>query len=158
MPRVLAQDPDARLIVIGSDPPPAHTLPDFGGAVEIRGFVADLSGPLTTCAVFVCPILAGSGIRVKLLEAFASGIPCVSTRIGAEGISATDGDLCALGDSPEEFSRRIVDLLADETAATEMARRALDYVVRERDIARMISRLEATYRRLLASKADSAAS
>jgi GT2 family glycosyltransferase/glycosyltransferase involved in cell wall biosynthesis len=158
MPLVLGREPEAKLIVIGSDPPPAHTIPDLGGAVEIHGFVADLAEPLTRYSVFVCPILSGSGIRVKLLEAFASGIPCVSTRIGAEGISAIDGEVCALADSPLEFAQRIVALLSDEDCATAMAGRARDYVMRERNIVEMAKRLEATYRRLLASKARSAAS
>ncbi len=158
LPLVLSREPGARLIVIGSDPPPAHTIPDHGGAVEIHGFVPDLAEAFTKYALFVCPILSGSGIRVKLLEAFASGIPCVSTRIGAEGISSADGDICALGDSPAEFSERVVALLSDEAAATAMARRARDYVAKERNIAEMVTRLEATYRRLLASKTRSAAS
>jgi O-antigen biosynthesis protein len=50
-------------------------------------------------AVFVCPMLSGSGVRVKLLEAFAAGIPVVSTAIGAEGLAAEDGRFCALADS-----------------------------------------------------------
>ena len=57
-------------------------------AIELRGFVEDVREPLARYAVFVCPILSGSGMRVKLLEAFAAGIPVVSTRIGAEGLAA----------------------------------------------------------------------
>jgi glycosyltransferase involved in cell wall biosynthesis len=158
MPLVLSQDSEARLIVIGSDPPPTHTIPDFSGAVEIKGFVPDVSEAMAQYSLFICPILSGSGIRVKLLEAFASGIPCVSTRVGAEGISTVDGEYCGLGDEPEEFARRVVELLGDEQAATAMAQRARDYVARERDIAEMTKRLEVTYRRSLASKARSGAS
>ncbi len=158
MPLVQAREPEARLTVIGSDPPAAHTLPDFGGAVEIKGFVEDMSQAMAQYSLFVCPILSGSGIRVKLLEAFASGIPCVSTRIGAEGISSQDGEYCGLGDTPEEFAERVIELLEDEQAASAMAQRALEYVARERDIVEMTRRLEATYRRWLTSKVLPAAS
>lgn len=158
MPLVLQHSPQARLIVIGSDPPPAHTIPDFGGAVEVKGFVEDVKEAMTTYAVFICPILAGSGIRVKLLEAFASGIPCVSTAVGAEGIPSEDGEFCALASSPEQFARHVVELLTDESKATAMAARARKYVEAHHDIEEMTRRLEATYRRLIASKSLPAAS
>ncbi len=58
----------------------------------------DVREPLSRYAVFVCPILSGSGMRVKLLEAFAAGIPVVSTTLGAEGLTSKDGDICALAD------------------------------------------------------------
>ena len=57
-------------------------------------------------AVFVCPILSGSGVRVKLLEAFAAGIPAVSTTIGAEGLAETDGEFCLLRTRAEGFAER----------------------------------------------------
>ncbi|MBA4182241.1 MAG: glycosyl transferase, partial [Anaerolinea sp.] len=110
MPAVAAKDPAARLVVIGSDPPPAHTLPTFEGRVEILGFVPDIREALGRYAVFICPILGGSGVRVKLLEAFASGIPSVSTRIGAEGLGGRDGEVCRLADDPAAFAQAILDL------------------------------------------------
>ena len=67
------------------------------------------------------PILSGSGVRVKLLEAFAAGIPVVSTRLGAEGLAAKDGEICALADDPQDFAERVVDLLRDPRKAAEMA-------------------------------------
>ena len=100
LPRVLQRSLQARLVIVGADPPPKHSLPDFGESVELRGFVEDVREPLSRYAVFVCPILSGSGMRVKLLEAFAAGIPVVSTTLGAEGLTAKDGDICALADSP----------------------------------------------------------
>ena len=103
LPLVLQRSPDARLIIVGADPPPRHSLPYLGDAIELRGFVEDVREPLSRYAVFVCPILSGSGMRVKLLEAFAAGIPVVSTTLGAEGLTATDGDICALADTAEEF-------------------------------------------------------
>src|SRR5581483_3411822 len=96
MPHILEDEPYARLLVVGSDPPPAHAYGDLGDHLELMGFVEDANSVMQRCAVFVCPILSGSGVRVKLLEAFASGIPVVSTRIGAEGLATTDGEYCLL--------------------------------------------------------------
>ncbi|MCC6590970.1 MAG: glycosyltransferase [Bryobacterales bacterium] len=149
---VLAECPDARLIVIGSDPPPRYSLPDFGDAIELRGYVDDIQAPLTECAVFVCPILSGSGVRVKLLESFASGIPVVSTRIGAEGLASKDGEICRLADDPREFARAILDLFANPGEAEAMARRARAEVERNWDMPVLTQALVKEYSRIVASK------
>lgn len=144
-PRVRAEEPRARLTVIGSDPPPPHSLPD-AEAIDLIGFVEDVREPLKRYSVFVCPILSGSGVRVKLLEAFAAGIPVVSTRLGAEGLAKKDGDLCALADDPATFAAHIVKLLRDPETAAQMAERARTDVVSTRDMRVMTERLVECYR------------
>ena len=62
-------------------------MPITPANLEMLGYVEDIREPLAKYAVFVCPILSGSGVRVKLLEAFAAGIPVVSTTVGAEGLA-----------------------------------------------------------------------
>jgi glycosyltransferase involved in cell wall biosynthesis len=152
MPAILETEPRARLLIAGSDPPAAYTIPDFGGAVELLGFVADVRDVLARYSVFVCPILTGSGVRVKLLEAFAAGIPVVSTYLGAEGLSAQDGEVCALADRPGDFAAHAVRLLDHPAEAEALARRACDYVAAHRDMAVITRELERTYRLALSSK------
>jgi glycosyltransferase involved in cell wall biosynthesis len=152
MREVLGARPTAKLVVMGSEPPPRHSLPDFGDSLELRGFVNDVHAPLRDYAVFVCPILSGSGVRVKLLEAFAAGIPVVSTRIGAEGLAMEDGQICRLADDPKEFAAAIISLFDDPDAAAEMARRAREYVVTRRDMRVMTEKLELSYRTALRTK------
>jgi O-antigen biosynthesis protein len=145
---ILADRPDTRLILIGSDPPPKHSLSPEWRNVELVGFVDDVRTPLSQYAVFICPILSGSGVRVKLLEGFAAGIPTVSTRLGAEGLTVSDGDLCGLADDPVSFARWVVRLLGDpEGEAAEMARRARAYVEDQRDMRRITERLVECYRK-----------
>lgn len=143
-PQVRAAESRVRLIVIGSDPPPRHSLPE-DEAIELVGFVEDVREPLGRYSLFICPILSGSGIRVKLLEAFAAGIPVVSTRIGAEGLADADGEICALADEPAAFANAILKLLADSTAAQQMAARARAQVVAQRDMRKMTQRLVESY-------------
>lgn len=152
MPRVLELEPAARLYVAGSDPPAGYTIPDLGGAVELIGFIPDVREALGRYAVFACPILSGSGVRVKLLEAFASGIPCVSTRLGAEGLARQDGEICLLADDPAEFAQKIVELFRRPDLGRELAERARDYVRRNHDAALLAARLADHYRELLARK------
>ncbi|MGH9558016.1 MAG: glycosyltransferase [Bryobacteraceae bacterium] len=145
LPRVRSKEPRARLIVIGSDPPPRHSLPE-ADAIELAGFVEDVREPLSRYSLFVCPILSGSGVRVKLLEAFAAGIPVVSTRLGAEGLAAKDGEICALADDPELFAERVVHLMQNPVKAAELARRARAEVVAKRDMRAITGRLVESYR------------
>ena len=86
------------------------------------------------------------------LEAFASGIPVVSTRLGAEGLADRDGEICALADQPAEFARRVVDLLRNPQKAADMAARAREEVVAKRDIRRMTQRLVECYQVEVARK------
>src|SRR5260370_40072405 len=104
MPHILARRPRARVVVIGSDPPPKWAFADLGEALEFQGFVEDIREALARYAAFVCPILNGSGVRVKLLEAFAAGIPAVSTYIGAEGLARKHCEVCLLADYPAQFA------------------------------------------------------
>jgi GT2 family glycosyltransferase len=151
LPRVLERHPDARLVVVGSEPPPRHVLPP-SPAIELRGFVEDIREPLARYAVFVCPVLSGSGVRVKLLEAFAAGIPVISTRLGAEGVARNDGEFCALADEPESFAARICDLFNRPAEGAAMAARARAEVEDNWDAARATRRLVSSYIQTLHAK------
>jgi len=152
MPLILAEEPKARLVVVGSDPPPEHTYADYAGHMEMVGFVEDVREPLARCSVFVCPILSGSGVRVKLLEAFAAGIPVVSTKVGAEGLAVKDGEFCALADEPAEFAGRVLALLRDPESAAALAERARAEVVENWDMAAITRKLVDSFRDLAREK------
>jgi glycosyltransferase involved in cell wall biosynthesis len=152
MPHILAARPKARLVVIGPDPPPPHAFPNLGDAIECLGFVEDIREALARYAVFVCPILSGSGVRVKLLEAFAAGIPAVSTYVGAEGLARKDGELCLLADDPQEFAQKTLWLFDNPEKAAELAARARQEVVANWDMAVLTRRLESSYREVLQAK------
>ena len=152
LPLVLARQPGARLVIAGSDPPPDHTYADYAANMEMLGSVEDVREPLGRYAVFVCPILSGSGVRVKLLEAFAAGIPAVSTVIGAEGLALKDGEFCALADDPAGFAGRILALFEDPCGAAEMAKRARCEVESNWDMAAITRKLVNGYRDLVEAK------
>ena len=144
-PLIRAQEPRARLVVVGSDPPPRHSLRE-SEAIDLIGFVEDVQEPLRRYGLFMCPILSGSGVRVKLLEAFAAGIPVVSTRLGAEGLAEKDGEICALADDPQGFANHVLALLADPTRARQMAARARTEIETRRDMRVMTERMVESYR------------
>jgi O-antigen biosynthesis protein len=152
LPLVVNRCPEARLVVVGSDPPPRHFLPNsVAPYVELRGFVDDVREPLYECSVFVCPILSGSGMRVKLLEAFAAGIPVVSTTVGAEGLAET-GDTCLVADSPEDFAASILRLFDSPGEAANLAQRARALVESKFDMRIMTHALVESYRAAVRAK------
>lgn len=81
--------------------------------VEVTGPVADAVVELARAAVAVVPLLAGSGTRLKILEAWAAGRAVVSTTIGAAGLAAQDGRDILLRDDPEAFADAVTALLAN---------------------------------------------
>ncbi|MCX6587117.1 MAG: glycosyltransferase [Acidobacteria bacterium] len=150
-PLLVDARPTVQLIIIGSDPPPRHSLPNLGH-IELIGFVDDVRDALARYALFICPILTGSGVRVKLLEAYAAGMPVVSTTVGAEGLAHHDGDTCALADEPPAFAERILRLLADPAQAAALAERARAEVVAHWDMATITRQLAETYREAVREK------
>jgi polysaccharide biosynthesis protein PslH len=91
-PQVLAQQPAARLVIVGRRPPAGlvqrvAALP----AVQLHANVADVRPFLATCGVMAVPLRIGGGSRLKILEALACGLPVVATRVGAEGLSLQPG-------------------------------------------------------------------
>jgi GT2 family glycosyltransferase/glycosyltransferase involved in cell wall biosynthesis len=158
LPQILRSQPGAKLVVAGSDPPPSHTYADYAANLEMLGYVDDVRLPLSQYAIFVCPILSGSGVRVKLLEAFAAGIPVVSTVVGAEGLTAKDGEFCALAGDAAGFAERALALLEDPAAAAAMARRARLEVEANWDMAAITRKLAAGYGELVKRKRTTSSS
>ena len=153
LPHIVEKYPQTRLIVAGADPPPIEALGDKTGRVELPGLVPDIRPVLGSKAVFICPIRSGSGVRVKLLEAFAAGIPVVSTYIGAEGLARRNGEFCLLADDPVDFANRVIELFDDPQKGLDLAHAARDEITANWDMPAMTDRLVASYRRALRAKA-----
>ena len=146
LPRILEREREATLVIVGSDLPSWLSHLAANPNVRLTGFVKDIRSPLEENAVFVCPVLSGSGIRVKLLEAFAAGIPVVSTTLGAEGLATASGHVCELADTPEAFASAIFRLFSEPDYARQLALRARREVETRRDSHKMTSKLERVYR------------
>jgi glycosyltransferase involved in cell wall biosynthesis len=157
LPIIVERCPQAKLLVAGSDPLPRHAYHDPLGAIEMLRFVEDIQPLFAQAAVFVCPIRSGSGVRVKLLEAFAAGIPVVSTRVGAEGLAHDNGQFCSLSDEPEEFARQVLEIFDHPELGAQMAARARAEVETNWDMEVITGRLLESYRLALAEKRATAA-
>lgn len=119
--RVRAAVPDARFVVVGARPPAdLVALHDPARGIEIRGYVDDIGPLLAEAAATVVPTRAGSGMRVKILEAMAMGLPIVTTTVGAEGIAVVSERHLLVADEPEAFADAAVRLLTDADLRTRL--------------------------------------
>lgn len=123
-PRVLAALPQARLVVAGARPDCLASYEKKPRGVTFTGFVDDLGKLYGEATAVCCPVLYGSGTRVKIVEAAAYGKPVVSTTIGAEGIELRDGEEILLRDDPGSFAEACIRLLTDHALAARVGRRA----------------------------------
>lgn len=119
-PRVRAAFPAATLIITGSTQGVDTAALRVPG-VELTGFVPDISHMYATSDVVICPYRIGGGTRLKILEALASGVPLVSTAIGAEGIALNHEAHALIADSPAAFAAAIIRLCRDGGLASRLA-------------------------------------
>jgi len=89
---------------------------------------------------------------VKLLEAFASGIPVVSTYVGAEGLARTDGEFCFLADDPQGFADRVIELFTHPERGEQLAAAARAEIMANWDMPAITEKLVASYRAALQKK------
>lgn len=120
---VRQQVPDARVTIVGKNPPPEVLALAAMQNVEVAGNVRDVVPYFRSAHVLAVPLEAGGGTRLKILEAFAAGLPVVSTPVGCEGIDGVHGEHFLVADRPQ-FADAIVRSLLDPAAAGERASRA----------------------------------
>lgn len=91
--------------------------------VHFLGFVDNLQEVLKGAIVMV-PILTGSGMRMKILDAAASCRPIITTSVGVEGLDFCHQQSCLIADAPKDFANAINSLSADSERMKELATRA----------------------------------
>ena len=120
MPLVWRKAPDISVTLVGSSMPDAVKQLSCD-RVHTVGYVPDVIDIYERCLLSVAPLRYGAGVKGKVLEAFAAGIPCVMTTCAAEGVMV-DGPLRELvGDSPEAIAQKILALHADRQMVTTMS-------------------------------------
>jgi glycosyltransferase involved in cell wall biosynthesis len=131
-PRILAVEPKAKLYIVGAYPP--RKIIDLASEnIIVTGFVKDVREHAARCEVFVIPILIGSGIRGKALEAMAMKIPMVSTTLGCTGLHLQHNESVLFADTPEEFADAVVHLLRHPEEGRRLAENAFGIVKQNHD-------------------------
>lgn len=114
MPLLSAATTDTvRLSVYGSSPTPA-IMALSSPEITVHGYVADVTTCFAGHRIFVAPLLAGAGLKGKVIKALCHGIPCVLSPIAAEGIGLVDEIDCLIAETPEDWCKAILRLLRDD--------------------------------------------
>jgi glycosyltransferase involved in cell wall biosynthesis len=141
-PRILTTLADATLLIIGRDPAPAISQL-AGPRISVTGTVDNIWPHITRANVFVFPMIEGTGLQNKILEAMYAGVPVVTTSIAANAMEARSGEQLLVGDSDEEIVAQVVKLLGDRQYGTELAGRARAFVLRHFSWPTILPRYEA---------------
>ena len=139
-PRVLSAQPNVKFHLAGKGL--SKTDPRFfqTGIVN-HGEVDDAEVFMQSHGIMIVPIQAGSGIRIKSLEAMALGVPVVSTSIGAQGLTVESGTQMLIADDPAGFADGIIQLLLNPAASQEMTQQARAYVEQHHNLKRNTAEL-----------------
>lgn len=136
-PLVLAQIPQTTLTIVGKNPPPEIqklTRAVRGGEkIEVAGYISDPRPYLKKAGAFIIPLLAGGGMRVKIVDAWRWGLPIVSTSIGAEGIDYCDSDNILIADGAVTFAKAVVRIFLEPGLARRLSKHGRRWVEQKYD-------------------------
>ncbi len=113
LPGLLEKLPDARVHIVGRGAPDSlrAQAARFHGAVSVDGYVEDLDALLARATALVMPLRFGSGIKIKVIEALAHGVPVVGTSVGAEGLDTGDDSGVVVENDPDRYGAVLADLV-----------------------------------------------
>jgi GT2 family glycosyltransferase/SAM-dependent methyltransferase/glycosyltransferase involved in cell wall biosynthesis len=113
MPRVWSALGDVPATIVGgSAPPEVREL--ASPLVEIAGWVPDVDPLFGEARAMVAPLTYGAGLKGKVTQALAAGVPVVTTPVGAEGLDATDGDQLLIAEDDRGLADRVIRVLSDD--------------------------------------------
>lgn len=148
-PRVKEAVKDARLLIVGWEA--RRALGRFLDRPDVR-IVEDVptSEPyFRELSVLAFPVTNGSGMKVKVLEAMAYGVPLVTTTDGIAGIEAVDGDHAAIADDDAGFAARVIELLKNNGARGVMRQNARQLLEERYSPHPVLSQMELLYEQML---------
>ena len=112
-PHVQAALPSTTLTVVGQYVP-SEILSRSTSTVHVKGWLPEIRPLYDTARVAIAPLRFGAGVKGKVGEAMALGVPTVVTPLAAEGIPLKSGRDCLLAESAEDFATSVVRLLNDD--------------------------------------------
>jgi O-antigen biosynthesis protein len=127
LPRIRKALPETRVTIVGSNPP--DTVKKLNNEfVTVTGYVESTTPYLQNSYISVAPLRYGAGMKGKIGEAMAHGLPVVTTSIGAEGMKLIHGENCMIADSPDGFSDAVMSLMKDERLYNKIKENSIIYI------------------------------
>jgi sugar transferase (PEP-CTERM/EpsH1 system associated) len=127
--KILPMFPDQTLLVSGSSPSKrVKKIASENTQIELTGWVDDIRASYASGKIFLAPMMIGTGMQNKLLEAMAIGVPCITTPLANNPIGTTENSEILVASTPNEFKTAIETLLKDSDKYTEIQLNARSFV------------------------------
>ena len=127
-PIIKSRLPGTTLLLVGLRPGKELLNLARDPSVIVTGEVPSITPYYQQASVLVAPILAGGGIRIKILHALAAGVPVVSTKMGAEGIKAINGKHFFIANTEKKLAAQIIKVLTDKKVAQTLSFNGLQFI------------------------------
>lgn len=123
-PLIRKENPDVKLYLVGRDPVKEVLDLSADPSIFVTGYVEDVRPYMAKSPVFIAPIILGTGMKTKVLEAMSMGKAIVTTSMGVQGIAVKNREHVIVADNPDEFARETGFLLADQRARVTLGANA----------------------------------
>ena len=150
LPLIRRELPNVRFVIAGRDPAPSIAALASDPFVTITGFVDDMRPWLARANLMICPMVMGSGIKNKVLEALAMSRPVVATTMGVEALEVSSGHELVIADTAEAFAAATLALLRDAAARRRMGAAGRELVLRRYTWGACAASYDAIYSQLAA--------
>lgn len=144
--------PQLETQVIGKRPIREIKKLDNRHGIHLFTDVPHMSDYLFQDDIYVCPLRIAAGVRNKLLESMSVGMPIVTTRLGAEGLSVQEGREVLFADTPHEFVQCVERIRTSPELRQSLAVHGRNYVLENHQLSKLGAKLESLYERIIKEK------
>ena len=145
-PVIVKQSPDASLIIAGRNASKATVWSLKGPNIIFEGEINDAAGFTSSMTVMIAPLFAGSGMRIKIIEAMKAGVPVVASPVAASGIPVIDNHNILLADNSNEFASAVLKMLGDSSESNRITANANSLLKENYDNNKITSHLYGFYK------------
>ncbi|MBI3012108.1 MAG: glycosyltransferase [Elusimicrobia bacterium] len=149
MPLVLRELPDLCYYIVGGQPTSEVQNLSDGTRTKVTGFVEDMRPWMAKATVHVCPMQSGSGMKNKILEAWAMEKAVVATSLACDGIQVEHGKNVLVADNPKDFARAIVRLVKDRDLRESLGRNGRQMAIKNYSWDYVRSQFEKVYEKMV---------
>jgi glycosyltransferase involved in cell wall biosynthesis len=151
LPLVQQENPDVQLHLVGANP--HESIQSLSNStIKITGFVPSITEYLSRSTIALAPVTYGSGIQIKVLEAFLTSTPLVATSVAMRGLDVKHEREVLIADTPHDFAKAVVRLLNDPSLRTRIGTAGRKYVEQNHDLRNTTERLVQIYKQVIAER------